>query len=82
MINREIVTGWKKQYAYRALLKHSLNFNKILDEEFFPKRPSGASLHILSNSMIFSLVCNPSPLFSKCLALIMVTEVWLLLDIG
>ena len=46
----------------------------------FPKRPSGALLHTLSKLYDVPLVLYP--ILRQCIALFVVADGWLLLDIG
>ena len=50
---------------------------------YFPKRPSGVPLHTLSKLYVVPVcfVNSPPPILRLCIALLAVTEGWLLLDI-
>ena len=54
-----------------------------LMRNYFPKRPSGAPIHTLSNLYDVPVgFVTPPPILRLCIALFAVAEGWLLLDIG
>ena len=49
---------------------------------YFPKRPPGAPLHTLSKLYDVPVGFVTPPILRMCIALLVVAEGWLLLDVG